>query len=142
MESLTQLQMLDINFRSAVIDDIGIFAELKELQSLSVQMFSDAEENIPLSLEPLGQMTNLRELSFYVSGYVTEDDLSPFASLTGLRKLNLTVMSFDQGNYAVSFSDLSPLSALTELEDLSIMPVTENVDQSCVSFVPTLNLQQ
>ena len=87
-------------------------------------------------------MTNLQELSFYASGYVTGDDLSPFASLTGLRKLNLTVMSFDQGNYAVRFSDLSPLAALTKLEDLSITPVAENVDRSSVSFVPTLNLQQ
>ena len=142
LESLSELKMLDINFSSSVIDDISVFAKIEGLQSLTVQMSSGAEENVPLSLEPLGHMTNLQELSFYASGYVTGDDLSPFASLTGLRKLNLTVMSFDQGNYAVRFSDLSPLAALTKLEDLSITPVAENVDRSSVSFVPTLNLQQ
>ena len=142
LESLSELKMLDINFSSSVIDDISVFAKIEGLQSLTVQMSSGAEENVPLSLEPLGHMTNLQELSFYASGYVTGDDLSPFTSLTGLRKLNLTVMSFDQGNYAVRFSDLSPLAALTKLEDLSITPVAENVDRSSVSFVPTLNLQQ
>ena len=142
LEGLSQLKSLDINFRSTVIDEISTLAELDGLQSLSVQMFSDSEENVHLSLVPLGRLTKLQELSFYASGYVTADDLTPFAALLDLRKLNLTIMSFNQGNYAVLFSDLSPLSALTKLEELSITPVAENVDYSSVSFVPTLNLQQ
>ena len=142
LEGLSQLKSLDINFRSTVIDEISTLAELDGLQSLSVQMFSDSKENVHLSLVPLGRLTKLQELSFYASGYVTADDLTPFAALLDLRKLNLTIMSFNQGNHAVLFSDLSPLSALTKLEELSITPVAENVDYSSVSFVPTLNLQQ
>ena len=137
LKNLSQLKTLNINFHSSVIDNIEDFGQLTGLQSLTVQMSSDAEENVPLSLTPLGHLTKLQELSFYASGYVTEDDLSSFASLTDLRKLSLTIMSFDRGNYAVRFSDLSPLASLPKLEDLSIQPVTEDVDTSCISHIPT-----
>ena len=140
LEQLPCLQSLSLNFTTNTVDTIDWLGECTSLQKLEVQILNKSEENMALSLEPIGNLTNLQELNFFVQNYITADDLSPFSDLVELRQMSLTVMTFEEGRYAVRFSDLSPLGSLKKLEKLLIHPVDGSVDSSCVAHVRELSL--
>lgn len=105
------------------------------------------------TLEPIGQLTQLEELSIMHLPRVT--DLSPLASLANLRRLDLMTWpgQGSSGNPA-EVASLSPLCALPKLEELNLFgvrPPNQRVDDllkcsalrvACVTGYPDLEVDR
>ncbi len=111
---------------------------LTELRSLRIQ--NNGVNSTVLSLEPLAGLTKLTELM--IDGHIKDGDLSSLSGLTELRYLRIYHDtwfgdSYDNQTY---IRTLSPLSGLTKLNSLSVNGTVENIDTSPVSFVSDLNI--
>ena len=126
---LTQLTELDLNGQVESLEPLRGLTKLKTLRYYG----NSSYDGPSVSLAPLADLTALTEL--YINGNITNNDLSPLASLTELRSLTLYIGSYDN-----PVRDLSPLGGLTNLTSLSVNNTIDGIDTSPVSFVSDLNI--
>ena len=127
LEYLTQLQ-LSADFAAGAEPDLAPLSGLTALTTLRLHLPYDTA----VSLEPLGALTQLRDLNF--AGGVRNNGPSPLGNLTDLQSLRI----FSE-NYQDPFDDLSPFAGLENLSSLEIWEVGEDIDLSPIAHVPTLN---
>lgn len=128
LESLVELESLDMDIRDGCSPNLSFMASLIQLENLDITVGSDVD------LEPLGSLVGLRQLSVSTwSGDAPDlsfikklsciekvtiakccavSDLSMFQNMSSMRKLDVAY---------VEDGDLRPLSNLENLESLSII---------------------
>ena len=126
---LTQLTELDLNGQVESLEPLRGLTKLKTLRYYG----NSSYDSPSVSLAPLADLTALTEL--YINGNITNNDLSPLASLTELRSLTLYIGSYDN-----PVRDLSPLGGLTNLTSLSVNNTVDGIDTSPVAHVTDLNI--
>ena len=131
LEHLTQLQELQLSadFATGAVPDLAPLSSLTSLNRLLLSVPYDAA----VSLEPLGALTQLRDL--YFSGGIRNNDLSPLGNLANLQSLQLR-----SENYQDPFDDLSPFADLEQLNLLEIQHAADNIDLSPVEHVPNVTI--
>ena len=83
-----------------------------------------------LDLSPLASLTGLKRL--YLNCNVIGDDITPLGKMTGLETLDI--------NIGQGLRDLSPLAALPHLASLSVTGTDDKIDTSPVDHVPDLRV--
>lgn len=127
LESLVELESLDMDIRDGCSPDLSFMASLTQLENLNITVGSD------VNLEPLGSLVGLRQLSVstwsgdapdlsflkklsciekvIIAKCCAVSDLSMFQNMSSMRELDVAY---------VEDGDLRPLSNLENLESLSI----------------------
>lgn len=125
IEAFSNLTKLDISYNQVT--------DLAPLDSLTALTDLSAGDNPGLDLITISGLTNLTRVDLTRTG--PHADLTPLASLTSLRSLDL-------GNDSVT--DLSPLSALSQLETayLSFNQITDLTPLSSLTRLKQLYLDQ
>ena len=129
LEHLTHLQELQLSadFAAGAEPDLSPLSGLTALTTLRLYLPYD----VSVSLEPLGALTQLRDLEF--NGNVRSNNLSPLGDLTSLQSIRV-----QSDNYQDPFDDLSPFANLEQLNSLEIQHVADNIDLSPVEHVPNV----
>ena len=129
LEHLTHLQELQLSadFAAGAEPDLSSLSGLTALTTLRLYLPYD----VSVSLEPLGALTQLRDLEF--NGNVRSNNLSPLGDLTSLQSIRV-----QSDNYQDPFDDLSPFANLEQLNSLEIQHVADNIDLSPVEHVPNV----
>ena len=126
LTELTHLQMY------AGVKDLSPLANPTKLQTLYI--YNGTTKPSDTSLEPVRNLTELREFYFYAYGENVSVDLSPLAGLTKLNILSITAQSYyDSPNPSVT-----NLSALENLQDLRTL---ELVCTNVSNFSPLRSLE-
>ena len=129
LEHLTHLQELQLSadFAAGAEPDLSPLSGLTALTTLRLYLPYD----VSVSLEPLGALTQLRDLEF--NGNVRSNNLSPLGDLTSLQSIRV-----QSDNYQDPFDDLSPFANLEQLNSLEIQHVADNIDLFPVEHVPNV----
>ena len=114
---------------SGGVESLEPLRNLTELRELLLRTYGD------INLAPLAGLTQLTSLD--ISGDLSGGDLSALSGLTELRSLE--IYHYDD---RVFIRDLSPLAGMTELNTLTISGAAEGIDTSYVAHVPNLEISQ
>ena len=127
LEHLTHLQELQLSadFAAGAEPDLSPLSGLTALTTLRLYLPYD----VSVSLEPLGALTQLRDLEF--NGNVRSNNLSPLGDLTSLQSIRV-----QSDNYQDPFDDLSPFAELEDLGLLEISAVADDIDLSPIATCP------
>ena len=125
LAGLTKVKDLSLSGTVANLDGL---ATMTGLESLSI---SSVYPDYPaLDLSPLASLTGLKRL--YLNCNVIGDDITPLGKMTGLETLDI--------NIGQGLRDLSPLAALPHLASLSVTGTDDKIDTSPVDHVPDLRV--
>jgi Leucine-rich repeat (LRR) protein len=147
-KTMTWITKFQIAGGSELIKDISPVANLKNLVSLNIYMLEHSRET-PISLEPIGKLTNLEWLSLYGTSVTNSEKLTTLKKLTNLSLYMSNVSSIeflkqlpqleelDLYGAGHTFPNYEPLSGLKLLTKLNIYMNTQAKDEL---LSPILNL--